>query len=58
MELSKFFLTEMNGNGTFKIFLMKTNGNGIPLNVILFLLNGIPFPFPFADHTNGIPQAM
>ena len=29
----------------------KTNGNGIPFN-------GIPFPFPFADRTNGIPQAM
>ena len=39
-----------------KIFLTATNGNGIPLNGILF--NGIPFPSPFADRTNGIPQAV
>ena len=39
-----------------KFGLMEMYGNGIPLNEIL--LNGIPFPFPFADHTNGIPQAM
>ena len=44
MELSKFVLTETELS---KIFLMETNGNGIPLN-------GIPFLFPFADRTNGI----
>ena len=43
MEVGKFFLTEM-------------NKNGIPLNGILF--KGIPFPFPFADRINGIPQAV
>ena len=32
------------------------NGNGILLNGIPF--NGITFLFPFADRTNGIPQAM
>ena len=39
-----------------KIFLTEMNGNGIPLNGILF--NGILFPFPFADCTNGILQAV
>ena len=39
-----------------KILLTETNGNGIPLNRILF--NGILFLFPFADRTNGIPQAV
>ena len=29
-----------------KTFLMEMNRNGIP------------FPFPFADRTNGIPQAV
>ena len=54
MELSKFILTEMNENGTFKNFL---NGNEWKWNSI----NGIPFngiPFPFTDRTNGIPQAV
>ena len=44
---------EMNGNG------IPLNGipfNGIPFNGIPF--NGIPFLFPFADHINGIPQAV
>ena len=43
MEAGKYALTEM-------------NGNGFPLNGILF--NGIPFPFPFADRINGILQAV
>ena len=30
---------------------MEMNGNGIPFD-------GIPFPFPFTDPTNGIPQAV
>ena len=47
-ELSKFVLTETNGNGTFKNFF---NGNGIPFN-------GVLFPLPFADRTYGIPQAV
>ena len=51
MELSKFVLTEMNGNGSFKNFL---NGNKRKGNSV----NGILFPFPFADRTNGIPQAV
>ena len=34
-----------------KFFLTETSRNGIPFN-------GIPFPFPFADRTNGIPQAV
>ena len=48
MELLKIFLMETNGNGT--------PFNGIPFNGIPF--NGIPFPFPFADRTNRIPQAV
>ena len=43
MEVVKFFLTEM-------------NKNGIPLNGLPF--TGILFPFPFADRTNGILQAV
>ena len=39
-----------------KMFVMETNGHGILLNGILF--NGIPFLFPFADHTNETPQAV
>ena len=39
-----------------KYALMEMNGNGIPLNGILF--NGIPFLFLFADHINRILQAM
>ena len=39
-----------------KLILTETNGNGIPLIKILF--NGIPFPFPFTDRINGIPQAV
>ena len=34
-----------------KIFLILTNGNGI-------MFNGIPFPFPSADRTNGIPPSI
>ena len=44
---------EMNRNG---ILLNKIPFTGIPLNKIPF--TGIPFPFPFADRTYGIPQAM
>ena len=43
MEAGKFGLTE-------------TKFNGITLNGIPF--NRIPFPFPFADRTNIIPQAL
>ena len=56
MELSKFVLMEMNGNGTFKNFLNGNEWKQNSINGILF--NGIPFPFPFANCTNGIPQAM
>ena len=35
---------------------METKGNRIPLNRIPF--KGILFPFPFADHTNGILKAV
>ena len=50
-ELSKFVLTETNGNGTFKNLL---NGNERKWNSV----NGIPFLFPFADCTNGISPSV
>ena len=67
---SMWQLTKQKFNRTFKIsfnrneckqnfqknFLTETNGNGIPLNGILF--NGILLPFLFADCTYGIPQAV
>ena len=54
MELSKFVLTETNGNEAFEKFL---NGNGIPLNGIplmefrfrLFPLKFSKVPFPFVS---------
>ena len=55
-ELSRFVLTETNGNGTFKNF---PNGNERKQNSVNGIpINGILFPFPFADRTNGIPQAV
>ena len=50
-ELLKFVLMEMDRNVTFKNFL---NGNEWKWNSV----NGIPFSFPFTDHTNRILQAM
>ena len=55
-ELLKFVLTETNGNVTFKNFL---NGNERKRNSINEMNgNGTPFPFPFSDHTNGIPPSI
>ena len=56
MEASTIFLTLTKINGGGQFFFMEMNRNGILLNGIPF--TRIPFPFPFADRTNGIPQAV